>query len=38
MDRAHVLFHRTGRQILHHPVVGDPERSYGALDLTSTPG
>jgi transcriptional regulator with XRE-family HTH domain len=33
-----VLFHRTGRKLLHHPVVGDLDLTYEALDLTSTPG
>ena len=32
-----VRFHRTGRQALHHPVVGDLDLTYEALDLTSTP-
>jgi hypothetical protein len=33
-----VLFHRTGRKLLHHPVVGDLDLTYEALDLTSSPG
>ncbi|QRI77870.1 MULTISPECIES: helix-turn-helix transcriptional regulator [Rhodococcus] len=33
-----VLFHRTGRKSLHHPVVGDLDLTYEALDLTSSPG
>jgi transcriptional regulator with XRE-family HTH domain len=33
-----VLFHRTGRKLLHHPVVGDLDLTYEALELTSTPG
>lgn len=33
-----VLFHRTGRKLLHHPVVGDLDLTYEALDLTSAPG
>ena len=33
-----MLFHRTGRKLLHHPVVGDLDLTYEALDLTSSPG
>lgn len=33
-----VLFHRTGRKLLHHPLVGDLDLTYEALDLTSAPG
>lgn len=33
-----VLFHRTGRKLLHHPVVGELDLTYEALDLTSAPG
>ena len=33
-----VLFHRTGRKHLHHPVVGDLDLTYEALDLTSASG
>jgi transcriptional regulator with XRE-family HTH domain len=33
-----VLFHRTGRKLLHHPVVGDLDLTYEALDLTSSAG
>ena len=29
---------RTGRKLLHHPVVGDLDLTYEALDLTSSPG
>ena len=31
-------FHRTGRKRLHHPVVGDLDLTYEALDLTSASG
>lgn len=33
-----VLFHRTGRKRLRHPVVGDLDLTYEALDLTSASG
>jgi hypothetical protein len=33
-----VRFHRTGRKRLHHPVVGDLDLTYEALDLPSDPG
>jgi transcriptional regulator with XRE-family HTH domain len=33
-----VLFHRTGRKRLHHPVVGDLDLSYEAFDLSADPG
>lgn len=33
-----VLFHRTGRKLLHHPVVGDLDLTYEALEVTSAPG
>jgi len=33
-----VLFHRTGRKNLHHPVVGDLDLTYEAFDLAADPG
>ena len=33
-----VLFHRTGFKQLHHPVVGDLDLTYEALELPSDPG
>jgi transcriptional regulator with XRE-family HTH domain len=33
-----VRFHRTGSKRLHHPVVGDLDLSYEAMELTSEPG
>jgi hypothetical protein len=33
-----VLFHRTGRKNLHHPVVGDLDLTYEAFELPSEPG
>lgn len=33
-----VLFHRTGRKVLHHPVVGVLDLTYEALEITSSPG
>jgi hypothetical protein len=33
-----VRFHRTGTKSLHHPVVGDLDLSFEAMDLASTPG
>ena len=33
-----VLFHRTGRKRLHHPVVGDLDLTYEAYDLPADPG
>ena len=33
-----VLFHRTGRKALHHPVVGDLDLTYEAFELPSEPG
>ena len=33
-----VLFHRTGRKHLHHPVVGDLDLTYEAFELPSDPG
>jgi hypothetical protein len=33
-----VLFHRTGRKNLHHPVVGDLDLTYEAFELASEPG
>lgn len=34
----HVRFHRSGTKRLHHPVVGDLELSFEALDLPADPG
>lgn len=33
-----VMFHRSGRKRLHHPVVGDLELDYESMDLPSQPG
>ena len=33
-----VLFHRTGRKRLHHPVVGDLDLTYEAFELAADPG
>jgi transcriptional regulator with XRE-family HTH domain len=33
-----VLFHRTGRKDLHHPVAGDLDLTYEAFELPSDPG
>lgn len=33
-----VRFHRTGRKRLHHPVVGDLELCYEAMELPADPG
>jgi transcriptional regulator with XRE-family HTH domain len=33
-----VRFHRTGYKKLHHPVVGDLELNFEAMELPSTPG
>jgi MmyB-like transcription regulator ligand binding domain len=33
-----VLFHRTGRKRLHHPVVGELDLTYAAFDLPADPG
>ena len=33
-----VLFHRTGRKDLHHPVAGDLDLTYEAFELPSEPG
>lgn len=33
-----VLFHRTGRKNLHHPVVGDMDLTYEAFELPAEPG
>jgi transcriptional regulator with XRE-family HTH domain len=39
MWAAHdVLFHRTGRKDLHHPVAGDLDLTYEAFELPSDPG
>ena len=31
-------YHRTGRKRLHHPLVGDLELDYEALELAGDPG
>jgi transcriptional regulator with XRE-family HTH domain len=33
-----VMFHRTGRKRLHHPIVGDLDLTYEAFDLPADPG
>ena len=33
-----VRFHRTGRKLLHHPIVGDLELNFEAMELPSAPG
>jgi len=33
-----VRFHRTGHKILHHPVVGDLDLNFEAMELPSQPG
>ena len=33
-----VRFHRTGAKHLHHPVVGDLELAYEAMELPADPG
>jgi hypothetical protein len=33
-----VHVHRSGRKHLHHPIVGDLELSFEALDLVADPG
>lgn len=38
LEVVDVLFHRTGRKRLRHPVVGDLDLTYEALDLTSASG
>lgn len=39
MWAAHdVLFHRTGRKDLHHPVAGDLDLTYEAFELSADPG
>jgi len=39
MWAAHdVLFHRTGRKDLHHPVAGDLDLTYEAFELAADPG
>jgi MmyB-like transcription regulator ligand binding domain len=32
-----VQFHRTGRKRLHHPVVGDLDLTYEAMEFPPTP-
>jgi len=34
----YVRYHRTGTKRLHHPVVGDLELSYEAMELPADPG
>ncbi|BCW20241.1 transcriptional regulator [Arthrobacter sp. NtRootA9] len=36
--RHDVRYHRTGRKRLHHPVVGDLDLTYEALELPADPG
>ncbi|BEP15734.1 helix-turn-helix transcriptional regulator [Acidothermaceae bacterium B102] len=36
--KHNVLFHRTGRKALRHPVVGDLDLTYEAMELPSDPG
>lgn len=36
--KHNVKFHRTGIKKLHHPIVGDLELNYEAMDLTTDPG
>ncbi|MFC4395267.1 helix-turn-helix transcriptional regulator [Arthrobacter sedimenti] len=36
--RHDVKYHRTGRKRLHHPVVGDLDLTYEALELPADPG
>ena len=36
--RHDVKYHRTGRKRLHHPIVGDLDLSYEALELAADPG
>ncbi|MBT2248049.1 helix-turn-helix domain-containing protein [Arthrobacter sp. BHU FT2] len=36
--RHDVRYHRTGRKRLHHPVVGDLDLTYEALELPAEPG
>ena len=31
-------YHRTGRKRLHHPIVGDLDLSFEALELAADPG
>ncbi|MDQ1058639.1 hypothetical protein QFZ23_002540 [Arthrobacter globiformis] len=31
-------YHRTGRKRLHHPIVGDLDLSFEALELPADPG
>jgi len=33
-----VKYHRTGRKRLHHPIVGDLDLSFEALELSADPG
>lgn len=36
--RHDVRFHRTGRKLIHHPVVGDLDLDFEAMDFPSDPG
>lgn len=36
--RHDVKYHRTGRKRLHHPIVGDLDLSFEALELSADPG
>jgi hypothetical protein len=36
--RHDVKYHRTGRKRLHHPIVGDLDLTYEALELAADPG
>jgi hypothetical protein len=36
--RHDVKYHRTGRKRLHHPIVGDLDLSFEALELAGDPG
>ncbi|NVM98143.1 helix-turn-helix domain-containing protein [Arthrobacter sp. SDTb3-6] len=36
--RHDVKYHRTGRKRLHHPIVGDLDLSYEAMELPADPG
>ena len=36
--RHDVKYHRTGRKRLHHPIVGDLDLSFEALELPADPG
>lgn len=36
--RHDVLYHRTGRKRIHHPIVGDLDLAFEALELPGEPG